>query len=639
MTKRLYSLLLLLLLAIYNTSAQDYLVSYVAGKVQTYVNGKASVVKLNAKLKQGTIINVPYEGKLELLDEKNCKRYTIVKPGKSTVQAHISATGNSTMNITARYLSYIKKQLASNDSNGKLQRAQVYTDYATVTRELLVFEEIDEKQEQDSILNTLSPRERVLAKRSLNHKRHDAFRDSVIQHHIEFVRKAWQGRDVQEAENKPIFKEIGPKVQEFEGEATDKLKIAAFFKGVFSSKKDKNRVILPDQMADRSKPQPLLDIQENIPLVPDPDGYLPFEYFGTEMKVRLSELNRVNIGTISPDRIADVLERLSNGKYDNLIYDCLQLRETHNLNDWAYFEMLQTLSETFFGVGTNEATLLLGFLAYQSGYSIRFATDAESEHLYFLINSKHIIYGQPFYFGKDKDERFYVFGKDVPKTILMCDADFPNERGLSFFIDKPLLLDAVPTTARQIQGYRYKDNVVTVSTNRNLISFYDTYPASQLSSNVCTLWAMYANTPLNPEVREELYPQLKALLAGKKSVDQVHILMDLIHGIPYEYDNQVWGDNRIFFAEETLYYPVCDCEDRAILLARWVRDLVGLKCALVYYPGHLATAIQFDIEVKGDKFEIDGVPYIVCDPTYLGSYIGMQMPGTEPDKAQLIILE
>ena len=34
-----------------------------------------------------------------------------------------------------------------------------------------------------------------------------------------------------------------------------------------------------------------------------------------------------------------------------------------------------------------------------------------------------------------------------------------------------------------------------------------------------------------------------------------------------------------------------NCEDRAILFTRIVRDLLGLKCILIYYPGHLASAV------------------------------------------------
>ena len=34
-----------------------------------------------------------------------------------------------------------------------------------------------------------------------------------------------------------------------------------------------------------------------------------------------------------------------------------------------------------------------------------------------------------------------------------------------------------------------------------------------------------------------------------------------------------------------------NCEDRAILFTRIVRDLLGLKFILIYYPGHLASAV------------------------------------------------
>lgn len=639
MSRRLFLFFLLTLtFATQDIYAQDLVVSYAAGKIQAEVDGKTTDLHINSKLRLSTIVNIPYEGKLELLDEKEKKRYSIVKPGKSTVREHIAATGNSTVTITARYLAYIKSQIGNSDKSEKIQRAHVYTDYATVTREILAYEEEENRQNIEEEIKKLSPRERILAKRAINHKRHDAFRDSVIQRHLDFVRKAWEGRDVHAAVDKPLFKEIGPKTVDPSEKSTDRLKIADWFKSVLSSSKDRNKIITPDDIANQSHPEPLFDIEETQPIIPSEEIYFPFEYFGTEMKVRIDERGRVNIGKLSPNRVADVLARFSGGIYNNLLYDCIQLRNTHNLNDWAYFEMLQTICNDFCGIDSNEATLLVGFLAYQSGYSIRFATDTSKKRLYLLMQSKHVIYGHPFYEGKNPDEKFYIFGADIPSNILMCGAEFPKEQGLSFFINSPMLLDENPTPVREIQGYRIKENSISVSTNQNLIKFYDTYPASEVNSNVCTRWAMYANTPMNPEICKNLYPKLQQLIEGKDVVEQVYTLMDLIHGIPYEYDTQVWGHDRTFFAEETLHYPGCDCEDRSILLTRWVRDLIGLPCALVYYPGHLATAIHFDTDVQGDQFEVDGISYTVCDPTYLGSYVGMQMPNMETDKAQIILL-
>jgi hypothetical protein len=110
-------------------------------------------------------------------------------------------------------------------------------------------------------------------------------------------------------------------------------------------------------------------------------------------------------------------------------------------------------------------------------------------------------------------------------------------------------------------------------------------------------------------------------------------------GLEYGYDDQIWGYDRAFFGEESIYYPYCDCEDRAILMSHLVRDLLGLDVCLVYYPGHLATAIHFANDVKGDYLVLNGVRYTVCDPTYIGATIGMTMPGMDNNKATVILLE
>ena len=95
----------------------------------------------------------------------------------------------------------------------------------------------------------------------------------------------------------------------------------------------------------------------------------------------------------------------------------------------------------------------------------------------------------------------------------------------------------------------------------------------------------------------------------------------------------------LFFAEESLFYPYCDCEDRSILFSRLVRDLLGLKVLLVYYPGHLATAVHFTESVTGDYISLDNQKYVVCDPTYIGAPVGATMPDMDNESAKVILLK
>ena len=150
---------------------------------------------------------------------------------------------------------------------------------------------------------------------------------------------------------------------------------------------------------------------------------------------------------------------------------------------------------------------------------------------------------------------------------------------------------------------------------------------------------MYANTPMDSESEQTLYPALRAAIKGLSEKEAVERLLNFVQtAFVYEYDDKVWGQDRAFFAEETLNYPYCDCEDRSILFSRLVRDLVGLDVALIYYPGHLATAVRFTETVKGDNVYANGKRYVICDPTYIGAPVGMTMPNMDNSQAKVILL-
>ena len=176
--------------------------------------------------------------------------------------------------------------------------------------------------------------------------------------------------------------------------------------------------------------------------------------------------------------------------------------------------------------------------------------------------------------------------------------------------------------------------------NKNDINFFDKYPEACIGGDGTTKWAVYANTPLSPEIKQSLYPQLKATTDKLGEKEAVGAILNWVQtAFKYEYDDKVWGRDRVFFAEETLYYPACDCEDRSILFSRLVRDILGLDVVLLYYPGHLATAVHFTQPVKGDYLTYKGKDYVVCDPTYINAGVGRTMPGMDNQKAKVIALQ
>lgn len=381
------------------------------------------------------------------------------------------------------------------------------------------------------------------------------------------------------------------------------------------------------------QPSPVEPIEE-VPVVED--KFVEFVFYGTSARVRFDTSRRPVVHRVDEKSVVDVMKRMKAEDYDNLLVDCLQLRKTLNLSDWAYIQMLKTLSRKITDDSYNDSALLLAYLYMQSGYKMRLASDGE--RLYMLYASKYKIYDQVSYLV---DGGLYYGVEDLPSKLFICEASFPEEREMSLMITTKQQFTYEGSRLRRIISKKYPEICAEVSVNKNLISFYDGYPSSMFGDDIMTRWAIYANTPMEQKVQSGLYPQLKEKIKGLSQKEAVERLLNLIQtGFVYEYDDKVWGQDRAFFSEETLYYPYCDCEDRSILLTRLVRDLLGLNCILVYYPGHLASAIEFtEGDVKGDYIELSGHRYVIADGTYINASLGMTMPGMDNFKAKVILLD
>lgn len=375
------------------------------------------------------------------------------------------------------------------------------------------------------------------------------------------------------------------------------------------------------------KPEPIAPIKETPPPV-RPETFTATLY-GTQFAVRLASSQKFALKSLSTNEIAERWTQLSSNEYNNLIVDCLALRDKHQLSDWAYLQLLDQLCSGFLGKGSNEAELLKAFVFAQSGYQMRLAI--ANGHLYMLYGCDHRIYKQSYW--TIDNQRFYCTAP-INGNISVCGASMPDAQPLSLRVTRQPQLAARPST----KTHACQRFSASVQEDANLMAYLGDYPTSQLGSNPMTRWALYAEMPLSEQAQKTLYPTLRKQIAGLSRAEAVNVLCHWVQtAFVYEYDDKVWGHDRAFFADESLYYPYCDCEDRSILLTRLVRDLLGLRCALVYSTGHLYTAIAVGNNTPGAYFTIDGERFLVCDPTYINAPIGDIMPGMDKD-IQLIVL-
>ena len=441
-----------------------------------------------------------------------------------------------------------------------------------------------------------------------------SFREAANAHYAEFLRSAWEYYEQTPAIPRPEDNPTPPVIYK-----DDK-------------KKHRDEEIKADpvpQPLPEPTPQPIEPVIENDA----PMDVVHVEFYGSTVEARFPQTDRLSLTRINGDRIAEAWEQVAKGKYENLLYDCLAARDTYRLSDWTYIQLLQKITEKKYG-RSNEAVLLQAYLYANSGYKMRLGASPDGQ-IHLLVGSNYILYDRSFY--SLTEGRFFPL-TEVNGGLAICQGSFEGEKPFSLLMTKEPQLAA---KNEQAQTRKARTGLTaTCSINHNLIDLYNDYPTGQYGEDFGTRWAAYADAPMPELVKKDLYPALMEGVRGVPEAQAVNKLLNWVQtAFEYEYDDKVWGQDRAFFPTESLYYPYCDCEDRSILFSRIVRDLLNLDVVLLYYPGHLATAVKLNQEVNGDYLIVGGQKYIVCDPTYIGAPMGRTMPGMDNSSAKVIALK
>ncbi|MFI3259748.1 MAG: hypothetical protein R3Y16_06610 [Rikenellaceae bacterium] len=355
-----------------------------------------------------------------------------------------------------------------------------------------------------------------------------------------------------------------------------------------------------------------------------------FEYYGTPCRMNVDDSFKFKLSSVTEEGVADAWTLLSEDKYTSVVKASVEWKDTLELNDWGYLRFIESFTESFLGAKSrNEATVMQMFILIQSGYKVRIARCGEE--LTLLLPFKESICEYPFL--RLGEEFYYIRNRDMKAdTYAVFDKEFPNEKLLSIALTKEPKLMEESVAHRTIAANRYGEVAAEVATNKNLIDFYDDYPRTDS-------WNNYAYASLSSSVKEMLYPTLKQAIEGREPIVAANILLDLVQsGLEYKTDGDQFGAERPLFADESLYYPFCDCEDRSILYSILVRDLLGLDVVLLNYPLHLATAVAFKGSHEGDYITVKGQRYLICDPTYIGADVGQSMPEFKNTVATVIRL-
>jgi hypothetical protein len=373
------------------------------------------------------------------------------------------------------------------------------------------------------------------------------------------------------------------------------------------------------------QPEPSAPIQIK-PKVPNPlQAKINFRFYTAN--VQAPKLTVKRLESTRANDVSRLWKEYQNADLaDKVLPSLNQLRIAYHLNDWLTYVLVRNYSDAVYPNDINSSIVLSHYLLVNMGMNLRIACVGGSRMAH-LIPIKQTVYGHPFL--NIDGIRYYVFLGGIGRenigkisSISTCELPQNTNLGKSF----SLVLNNPQIPSQDENAFSRTDGHITIT---------GSVPSAAIviaRDYVETDVRVYASSCLSPTFCKNILQQIAPQLAGLSESEAVNKLLHFIQfAFKYETDGEQFGYEKPYFVEENFYYPTNDCEDRAVLLAFLVRNLLHLDVHLLYYPNHEATAIRFsDQSIKGDGYIYqDNSKYLICDPTYIGAKAGQCMPQYE----------
>jgi hypothetical protein len=343
------------------------------------------------------------------------------------------------------------------------------------------------------------------------------------------------------------------------------------------------------------------------------------DFFGTAISVNKIQAMVPHLANIDEKAVAAYGSSLAKLKIGDLTNEVLRISSDLKLNDWAIYLLISRLFDVYFPNGSDsEKVVFTTFMLNQLGYRAKIGR-TQSELVQLLAISNKVFGAFFFTFGNESGVKYAVINpkrKDM-SSVKTCNAEYA---GATKNIE--ISLRSEPKFANEIYSktLNYSNVNYNLRVNRNMIDFYSTFPRVEFS--------MYVSAPLDKTFLQSIKAEILPKITGKSQEEQVNFLLHFVqYAFQYKNDQEQYGYEKWNFAEETLISKFSDCDDRAVFFAQLVKNLLGMKVVLLYYPGqHLATAVRFDDQqLNGSHVNVENSRFLVCDPTYIGATIGMEM--------------
>ena len=336
-------------------------------------------------------------------------------------------------------------------------------------------------------------------------------------------------------------------------------------------------------------------------------------------------------GRPGPEAIANYWTKVAAAPGAPTLDALRRARDELALDDWPFAVLVGRYAARLHATAPRDAALLTWFVLCRGGLDARIAY--HDQGIVLMLNSSAALFDVPYLTISGK--RYYAAALDgarrrIPSSLYTFEGTCPGEvRPLD------LRFRTVPQTAgrrapRELTAeFRGRSLRASLDYDPDLVELFGTWPQMRIDD--------YFAAAVPPDLARSWSLALRPLVEGRSEGEAVDALLALLqHGMPYRTDEEQFGHEDYLFPLETLRYPAADCEDRAVLFAYLLRQVLGLDALGVDFPGHVAVAVRFNAEVAGVAVQEGGARYVIADPTYIGAGAGQSMPGLDFGAARVI---
>lgn len=349
---------------------------------------------------------------------------------------------------------------------------------------------------------------------------------------------------------------------------------------------------------------------DDFPFV-QPDG----SFFGSLLHFPYPAGGNLSLSGLSEKEVADGWRELGAEDFTSFFGTYKEYSRQFSLNDWGNYQLLKYACRMHYPSFTHqEQTLFLFFTLSNAGYRVKIGR-AGKDALVLLLPFAEEVYKLPFIRAEEK--KYYVM--DISsrqlKKLYSIVSDYPKAEKLV-----SLKIPAALTFPEKEVGREYTGKYpFSLSLNRNLLDFYATFPLCDLSVYFCA-------EPSGAFARW-MDKIVKVHLDGKARLEQIAWLLDFVQQtFTHKPDVEVHKSEVYYFPEETAFNPYADCEDLSVFLSWLVGRYVASEVLVLYYPSHVAIAVERCEGYRGEVLKYRNREYMICDPSYRGAAPGKVIP-------------